>query len=165
MVRAAAGLGVPVAAVERAPKQAPRDPLVSAWLLDDPRGEGPLAGISAALAWAGEGRVLVLAGDLPLLTTEVLARLVALHPDARAVAPRVGEHLHPLCAVYDASLAAVAGALLARGARAAYRLFREAEGLEVSAEVLGVPARVALALAGVNTPEALAEALAAEDSP
>jgi molybdenum cofactor guanylyltransferase len=153
---AASAVAAPVALVVRdAPEFAPPGMVL---LYDTPGAEGPLGGIAAALSWSPSARLLVLAGDLPLVTPTLLGRLLDFDPSAPVVAPQVGEHIQPLCAVYQASLAPLALSLLQRGARAAQRLFWEAGGKTVPAESLGAPREVARALAGVNTPGELAEA-------
>ena len=70
-------------------------------LVADP-GEGPLAALAAALAALGDEHVLVLAGDHPGLSVELLAHLAALaaRGEAEAVACRRGFRLEPLVAVY-----------------------------------------------------------------
>jgi len=47
------------------------------WTREDPPGTGPVAGIAAGLACVTASEVLVLAGDMPFLTTEVLVGLLA----------------------------------------------------------------------------------------
>lgn len=46
------------------------------WIREEPAGGGPLAALAAGLAHVGDGPVLVLAADLPFLTTEALTVLV-----------------------------------------------------------------------------------------
>ena len=82
-------------------------PDVAVWLEDDePR--HPLAGIVCALRNAAGRSVLVVAGDMPLVTADVLAALVrAPLGGAPALVPRAGGRLQPLCARYEP--AALAG--------------------------------------------------------
>lgn len=62
---------------------------------------GPLAGLEAALAQASEPFVLVLAIDLPRMTSRFLATLIALAEErVRGVVPRLGPRFEPLAAVY-----------------------------------------------------------------
>lgn len=64
-------------------------------------GAGALGGIHTALATAATEHVLVLACDLPFLTTSFLGHLVASASAADdAVVPRSPDGLQPLCAVY-----------------------------------------------------------------
>lgn len=61
----------------------------------------PLAGVAWALRQGGGRDVLVCAGDMPLVTTEVLHTLLAVTPgDAVAVVPRAADRLQPLLALY-----------------------------------------------------------------
>lgn len=64
---------------------------------------GPLGGLDAALDAAGTSPVLLLACDLPFLTTDLLAFLLSQLGDDEAVVPRTERGYHPLCAVYAAS--------------------------------------------------------------
>jgi molybdopterin-guanine dinucleotide biosynthesis protein A len=64
-------------------------------------GLGPLSGIHAALATANADRVLVVACDLPFVTTVFLRGLVeALSPDLDAVVPCPGGQPVAVCALY-----------------------------------------------------------------
>jgi molybdopterin-guanine dinucleotide biosynthesis protein A len=64
-------------------------------------GLGPLSGIHAALATADADRVLVVACDLPFVTTRFLRGLVeAMPPDADAVVPSPGGEPVAVCALY-----------------------------------------------------------------
>ncbi len=99
------------------------DALGLSFLEDAPGVVGPLSGLSALLAEAqrGDRTAIALAGDLPYVTSEMVARLASFAPSAPAVAPRQAGMWQPLFARYDASLcstlldAAIAeGALRAR---------------------------------------------------
>jgi molybdopterin-guanine dinucleotide biosynthesis protein A len=65
-------------------------------------GCGPLAGIHAALAHSTAELNLMLAVDMPFVSTELLVFLLAAaeETDAIVTLPRVGKGLQPLCAVY-----------------------------------------------------------------
>ena len=71
-------------------------------LEDEPKGIGPLGGLVALLRRAGTGRALALACDMPFVSSDLLARIVAAH-DAPIVAPRLGDRWEPLCARYEAA--------------------------------------------------------------
>ena len=78
-------------------------------VVDVDTGQGPLAGVAAALAWASSGWLFVVAGDMPFLATDVVAALAALRgPDVDAVCPVVGDRYEPLHAFYRANLASLA---------------------------------------------------------
>jgi molybdopterin-guanine dinucleotide biosynthesis protein A len=71
---------------------------------------GALGGIYTALSECAGPHVLVIACDLPFLTTPLLERLVALADDEYdAVVPRTPDGLQPLCAVYARRLVECAG--------------------------------------------------------
>lgn len=60
---------------------------------------GPLGGLDAALQ-AASGPVLLLACDMPFVTTALLAGLFAKLDDMDVVVPRTEHGYHPLCAVF-----------------------------------------------------------------
>jgi len=60
---------------------------------------GPLGGLDAALDAAG-GPVLLLACDMPFVTTPLLADLIAKLDGVDAVVPRTERGYHPLCGVF-----------------------------------------------------------------
>jgi molybdopterin-guanine dinucleotide biosynthesis protein A len=67
---------------------------------DEHAGQGPLAGILAALEATRAAHVLVVACDMPFLDAPALARLVEAADDAD-VAVAVGARPEPLCARYS----------------------------------------------------------------
>lgn len=77
-------------------------------LLDDIPDGGPLAGIFAALLTASTSHLLVLAVDMPLIRSELLANLVELSSDSTGVVPRCGGCVEPLAAVYPTDAASIA---------------------------------------------------------
>ena len=85
------------------------------WLVD--AGEGPLVALTTALRSAREGEVLLLACDMPLVTSTLLTHLRALAGDADACVPRIGGIAVPTCAIYRRDVSDVAEALVGRGAR------------------------------------------------
>lgn len=116
-------------------------------------GRGPLAGIEAALDRATrEGRegVFVLACDLPGVTPDVVARILAAREGRGAVAPaRSGAPGHePLCAYYASACRAHAARLLDGARAAAHDLLPAAGGLVL-------PLRPGESFLNVNAPEDL----------
>jgi molybdopterin-guanine dinucleotide biosynthesis protein A len=95
---------------------------------EEPPGQGPLVAIVAG--WAElkrvghRGPVLVVAGDLPLVTVEVL-RLVADWPYSGSVVPRVGGRRQPLCARWSVTDLGRAVAAAASGERSLRSCFGE----------------------------------------
>jgi molybdopterin-guanine dinucleotide biosynthesis protein A len=115
-------------------------------------GEGPLAAIAAgwrALAPRPDA-ALVVACDLPRLSTDVLTALVGQAGDLdAAVVPEVGGRLQPLCAWYSAGALDTAAVLAGRGAVALKDLLAV-----IHCQVLPADAWAAT-LADVDTPEDL----------
>jgi molybdopterin-guanine dinucleotide biosynthesis protein A len=101
------------------------------------RDRGPLGGIHAALTHSATDLNLMLAVDLPFLTSDFLQYLVkqARHSSATVIVPRTREGWQPLCAVYRKEFAQVAEASLREGknkidplfARARTHVIQEAE--------------------------------------
>jgi molybdopterin-guanine dinucleotide biosynthesis protein A len=87
---------------------------------EDPPGEGPLAALAAGAAWldaaGSEGAFLVVAVDLPLLSSDLLHWL-ADRPGSGTVVPRVDGIAQSLCGRYARDAGALAAALLAAGER------------------------------------------------
>lgn len=118
-------------------------------------GAGPLGGLVAALDEAearGLDGVLLLACDMPLVETGMLARLSAAAEAAGAAAAapeRDGGGLEATCAVYRVSVADVARTRLASGDRSLHGLFRDVEGAILPLASLRADANSFL---NVNTP-------------
>jgi molybdopterin-guanine dinucleotide biosynthesis protein A len=89
-------------------------------IAEDPPGEGPLAALVAgwsALSRAGhEGSVVVLACDLPLVTSAFI-RWLAQYPGDRSIVPVVEGRPQPLCARWSALDLRRSAERAARGAR------------------------------------------------
>jgi molybdopterin-guanine dinucleotide biosynthesis protein A len=145
------------------------DPAAPDWfpslrvLRDALPGLGPLAGIETALRAAEGASVIVVAWDMPFVTTPLLRGMRALGEIGfSAVVPRHGDPdvLEPLCAWYAADALDVCSALLARGERRAHALFEALQSVTVIPERVlrehGDPDRLFLS---VDTQEEL-EALA-----
>lgn len=122
-------------------------------------GRGPLEGICTALEAAGGVPVVVVAWDMPNVTSALLRELRARGElGAGAVLPVRGaeRRAEPLCAFYAARALPVCRELLAGGERRAASLWRALAGVEaLDDDVLarfGLPDTL---LASVDTPEAL----------
>ena len=93
--------------------------IASVPLLVDGRGEGPIAGIAAALGFArsqGLSFVLTIPCDTPLLPPDLLARLSeALGAAHGAAVATSGANIHPSCALWRSSTAEALPAYLASG--------------------------------------------------
>jgi molybdopterin-guanine dinucleotide biosynthesis protein A len=98
---------------------------------EDPPGSGPLAAVStgvAALRAAGhDGRVIVLAVDMPRVNAEVL-RLLAERPGSATAVPRADGHPQVLCARYGPDVLAAVDRLLAAGGKSLRALVEDLAG-------------------------------------
>ena len=133
------------------------DPVRSAWprIVDRGDVEGPIAGISAALATHPEAAWLVLACDLPFLDAATLDALIAgrdLERDATAFRSSHDGLPEPLCAVYEPRARAAIAAHLA-GGRNCPRKFL----INANTRLLDQPNP--RALDNVNTPEEFGSAM------
>ena len=124
-------------------------------------GLGPLAGLETALRAAGGGAVLVVAWDMPFVTTPLLRGMRALgEAGASAVVPAHGDPpvLEALCAYYAPDALPVCTRLLAEGERRAHALFDALRSAVIIPERLlaehGDPERLFLS---VDSPEQLVE--------
>ncbi|NKB71108.1 MAG: NTP transferase domain-containing protein [Candidatus Latescibacteria bacterium] len=85
---------------------------------DQQPGQGPLAGLYTALTRAQFPTVLLLACDLPFVTTHFLRFLLDRRGDHHALVPRSPQALQHLCAVYTRNCQDAVAAALERGERA-----------------------------------------------
>jgi molybdopterin-guanine dinucleotide biosynthesis protein A len=103
-------------------------------IAEEQPGQGPLAALVAgwsALSHAGhEGPVVVLACDLPLVTS-ALVRWLAQYPGDRSIVPLVEGRLQPLCARWSALDLRRSAERAARGARSFRELLDEMDPVRV----------------------------------
>jgi molybdopterin-guanine dinucleotide biosynthesis protein A len=116
---------------------------------DAEEGHGPLHGLRTALASAEGAPVLVVAWDMPFVTTALLSAMRAEgERGAAAVVPLAGipPRAEPLCAYYGAGALIACDALIARGERRAAALYETLPGAVTvrgsDLEALGDPARL-----------------------
>ncbi len=64
-------------------------------------GKGVLGGLYTGLSASGPGHYLVVAADMPFLNQALLTYLMSAAAGFDVVMPRIGDHLHPLHAVYS----------------------------------------------------------------
>jgi molybdenum cofactor guanylyltransferase len=125
-------------------------------------GQGPLAGMEAGLAAAGNRLVFVAASDLPFLPEELvgfsLERLE--EHGARAVVPRYEGTAHPLCAAYDRRILPLVRSALDDGVRSVREFLRTLGAVEYVERELRRFGDPDLFLMNVNSPEDLARARA-----
>ncbi len=70
------------------------------WILDAVRDKGPIGGIAAALAEAVNNQVLILAVDMPAMSSGFLKKLAGMTTQESGIVPQIGEAYEPLCAIY-----------------------------------------------------------------
>jgi molybdopterin-guanine dinucleotide biosynthesis protein A len=122
-------------------------------------GAGPLAGISAALAVAGDQEAVVcLAGDLPFLSPALLTALRDRAPEADALAPRPGDRAEPLCARYAVRARATVDARLDGGRLALHELLAELATVWLDDQALAALDPDGLSFFNLNTPDDLRRA-------
>ena len=84
-------------------------------LADEVQNAGPLAGVAAGLHRCTSPLLVVLAVDLPQMTTSFLRSLLSFCRDGKGVVPRAPDGFEPLAAVYPLPAAALAEEQLRRG--------------------------------------------------
>jgi molybdenum cofactor guanylyltransferase len=90
-----------VTIVAKAETQLPSLPGVTVWI-EPSQPQHPLTGILYSLSLAEGRRVLVCAGDMPLLSSELVAAVAGTDPgSAPAVIASTAEGLHPLLGCYE----------------------------------------------------------------
>jgi molybdenum cofactor guanylyltransferase len=117
---------------------------------------GPLAGVLAAMAWAGAGHVATVPGDAPFLPRDLLAKLAAAREasGAEIAVATSGGRLHPVVALWPARLAAeLRKALVEEGLRKVESWIDRYPNVRVE-----FPSEPVDPFFNVNRPEDLAEA-------
>jgi molybdopterin-guanine dinucleotide biosynthesis protein A len=115
-------------------------------------GQGPLAGIEAALAATGADSNLIVACDMPALDENLLEELFAMSGEAACVLPRHDDgKVEPLCAIYRRRCLPVVREALKTGVRKVTDALRllENHGLAIRYIRVSSPA----SFANLNTPE------------
>lgn len=79
-------------------------------LLDEEADRGPMAGVKRAMEVARGSLLLVLAVDLPAMTSGWLRQLIDQTVPGRGAVPQVGQQLEPLAAVYPVAAHSLLGA-------------------------------------------------------
>lgn len=135
--------------------------LIGRWLVEDRPPKpvvadaveqgGPLGALYTALLMAPGDRTVVLAGDMPLVTPELVNALVTIGPDEEAVVPRTADGVHPLCGCYRRSAAVRLKARLDRGALGVRDALQDLRVREISPEDLAALDPDGMTLMNVNT--------------
>jgi molybdopterin-guanine dinucleotide biosynthesis protein A len=84
-------------------------------MLDRPPSRGPLSGVAEGLRGLRTSHLLVLAVDLPRMTTAHLRKLCRMAQPGLGLIPWQGGHFEPLCAIYPAEAVSLAENALSRG--------------------------------------------------
>lgn len=118
-------------------------------------GQGPLAGIHAALSTSDAPLNLVLAVDLPFIQREFLLYLIseASRSSAICTVPKTGDGWQPLCAVYRRDFAETAERALRDGRNKIDPLFAKVETRAVSSEEMSRMNFPESMFCNLNTPE------------
>ena len=69
-------------------------------VIDADESRGPMAGIAATLRACETTHLVVLAIDLPLMTSAYLREMLARTAPGRGVVPRIGDRFESVCAIY-----------------------------------------------------------------
>ena len=119
------------------------------------RGAGPLAGIHASLQHSSADLNLVIAVDLPLVSTELLGFLFATAEttDAVVTVPRTASGLQPLCAVYRLAFRTAADAALKAGKNKIDALFAGVATRIIDESELRTAGFSEKVFSNLNTPE------------
>jgi molybdopterin-guanine dinucleotide biosynthesis protein A len=112
---------------------------------------GPLAALYTALLVAPADRTVVLAGDMPLVTPNLVNALFTLGPDEEAVVPRTADGVHPLCGCYRRSAAVRLKARLDRGALSVRDALQDLRVREIAPEDMAALDPDGMTLMNVNT--------------
>jgi molybdenum cofactor guanylyltransferase len=118
-------------------------------------GCGPLAGIHAALLHSSAELNLMLAVDMPFVSRELLAFLLAAaeEDDAIITVPRTGKGLQPLCAVYRCDFSTVAEQALRAGKYKIDAAFSSVSVRVIEEGELGAAGFSEQSFFNVNTPQ------------
>jgi molybdopterin-guanine dinucleotide biosynthesis protein A len=130
------------------------DPAVET-IADEMAGGGPLAAVAAALGRLLSPHLVVLAVDLPLMTTAFLRSLLQLCGPRRGVVARRGDRFEPLAAVYAKRSLQLAAAAL-RDGQFSMQSFIGAAIEQDLFQVRDISDEEAPLFANLNTPDDLA---------
>jgi molybdopterin-guanine dinucleotide biosynthesis protein A len=129
---------------------------------DEERGRGPLQGLAAGLAalQGAADAAYVSSCDVPFLRPALIRRLIDLLGDASICVPRVGEHHHPLAAVYRLNVVDAVARLLGQDRLRPFFLYESVPTRVVQADELADVDPGCASLRNLNTPEDYAAAVA-----
>jgi len=123
-------------------------------LVNDSRDDaGPLAGLETALTEANDPVLVLLACDMPFVTTDLVGYLAAVIHGADAAVPRTTRGVHPLCAAYGRQCLTAVRRRLDQGRLAMKDLLEDLRVRTVDDAELGQFGNPQRLLANVNTPD------------
>lgn len=120
-------------------------------VVDEIANAGPLAGVAAALRRCTTARLVVLAVDLPKMTTDYLRSLLDHCRAGQGIVPRHSDRFEPLAAVYSAACLALAEAALREGNFSMQHFVRQALEQDLLLE-RSITAEEAVLFTNLNTP-------------
>jgi molybdopterin-guanine dinucleotide biosynthesis protein A len=128
-------------------------------LADTFPGCGPLAGIHAALTHSSSDLNLMLAVDMPFVSSELLSFLLTKAEDNAAVVnvPRIKDGLQPLCAIYRRDFTSIAERALRAGKYKIDALFPAVSTHVIEETVLQAAGFSARSFFNMNTPHDFAD--------
>ena len=135
-----------------APDPAPFEAYDVEVVADRVAGAGPLGGLEAALSAARTPLVLVLGGDMPTVSADLVDWLVARAGEARPLVPWRGGRPEPLHAMYPVSCLAAVRAALDDGVRTMSDFFERVGVDAVDESQYGAVAGADRSFDNINTP-------------
>jgi molybdopterin-guanine dinucleotide biosynthesis protein A len=161
VVRLLQGVGEPVVVVAAPEQDVPPLPGDVAIVRDAENDRGPLQGLAAGLAaLAGKVDAAYLSScDVPFLQPAFVRRVIALFGDHLICVPQVGDHHHPLAAVYRVEVLDAVHTLLRENRLRPYYLFEAVKTRVLSADEIRDADPTFQTLRNLNTPEEYEAAL------
>ena len=120
-------------------------------ILDEAPSRGPLSGLAAALLRMRTNHLLVLAVDMPFMTSEQMRALWGLATLGCGVLPMIGDRAEPLAAIYPRETGSAFAATLASDDFSLQRLVRSLVQLD-KLRIFDVPQHDARLFRSVNEP-------------
>ncbi len=120
-------------------------------------GYGPLSGVHAALRRAAAMRVLILACDMPAVSSDFLAYMAGITSWAPVITPESDSGLEPLHSIWHRSLLPVLEFFIRSGRTGLKAVLQELPCRVVAKEEIALQNLDQLSLRSTNTPEALME--------
>jgi molybdopterin-guanine dinucleotide biosynthesis protein A len=121
---------------------------------DTRQGVGPLEAVRVALSHTQTNRILLVACDLPFLTTELFSFLLSIPSTEQAIVPLSADNqLEPLCAIYCKNSLAAVEEMIEHGQRKMAKLFEMVPTRFVEFKEIRELDGAHLFFENINTPE------------